>query len=72
MVTSFADGTKISFEQATVANATGMSVARRGMRGGDVGSLGLPIGVITAETVDTCAGGQIALGRGNDLDRWDA
>ncbi len=33
MVTSFADGTKISFEQAIVANATGMSVARRGMRG---------------------------------------
>ena len=31
MVTSFADGTKISFEQAIVANATGMSVARRGM-----------------------------------------
>jgi predicted homoserine dehydrogenase-like protein len=35
MVTSFADGTKISFEQATVANATGMSVSARGMRGGD-------------------------------------
>ena len=33
MVTSFADGTKISFEQATVANATGMTVARRGMLG---------------------------------------
>jgi predicted homoserine dehydrogenase-like protein len=33
MVTSFADGTKISFEQAIVANATGMSVAKRGMRG---------------------------------------
>jgi len=33
MVTSFADGTKISFEQAIVANATGMSVARRGMMG---------------------------------------
>lgn len=31
MVTSFADGTKISFEQAIVANATGMKVARRGM-----------------------------------------
>ena len=31
MVTSFADGTKISFEQAIVANATGMRVARRGM-----------------------------------------
>ena len=33
MVTSFADGTKISFEQALVANATGMTVARRGMYG---------------------------------------
>ncbi|MDI7862350.1 SAF domain-containing protein [Rhizobiaceae bacterium n13] len=33
MVTSFADGTKISFEQAIVANATAMSVARRGMLG---------------------------------------
>ena len=31
MVTSFADGTKISFEQAIVANATGMRCARRGM-----------------------------------------
>ncbi len=35
MVTSFADGTKISFEQAIVANATGMTVERRGMRGAD-------------------------------------
>ncbi len=33
MVTSFADGTKISFEQAIVANATGMKVAKRGMIG---------------------------------------
>jgi predicted homoserine dehydrogenase-like protein len=35
MVTSFADGTKISFEQAIVANATGMRVERRGMLGRD-------------------------------------
>ena len=35
MVTSFADGTKISFEQAIVANATGMTVAKRGMLGYD-------------------------------------
>ncbi len=35
MVTSFADGTKISMEQACVANATGMQVEMRGMRGGD-------------------------------------
>jgi predicted homoserine dehydrogenase-like protein len=33
MVTSFADGTKISFEQAVVANATGMTVGQRGMFG---------------------------------------
>lgn len=33
MVTSFADGSKISFEQAIVANATGMQVAKRGMHG---------------------------------------
>ncbi len=33
MVTSFADGTKIAFEQAIVANATGMCVAKRGMGG---------------------------------------
>lgn len=33
MVTSFADGSKISFEQAVVANALGMCVARRGMLG---------------------------------------
>src|SRR5687767_1487941 len=31
MVTSFADGSKVSFEQSVVANATGMTVARRGM-----------------------------------------
>lgn len=35
MVTSFADGTKISFEQAVVANATGMTVTQRGMIGRD-------------------------------------
>ena len=33
MVSSFADGTKISFEQAILANATGMRVAKRGMHG---------------------------------------
>ena len=35
MVTSFADGSKVSFEQAIVANATGMRVAKRGMLGYD-------------------------------------
>jgi predicted homoserine dehydrogenase-like protein len=34
MVTSFADGSKISFEQAIVANATGMIVRSRGMSRG--------------------------------------
>lgn len=33
MVTSFADGTKISFENATIANATGFKVGKRGMFG---------------------------------------
>jgi predicted homoserine dehydrogenase-like protein len=33
MVTSFADGTKISFEQAIVANALGFTIESRGMRG---------------------------------------
>jgi predicted homoserine dehydrogenase-like protein len=42
MVTSFADGTKISFEQAIVANATGMRVSRRGMHGPEV-EVGTPI-----------------------------
>ncbi len=35
MVTSFADGTKVSFEQALVANATGMTVHKRGMKAMD-------------------------------------
>jgi predicted homoserine dehydrogenase-like protein len=34
MVTSFADGSKISFEQAAVANATGFKVLSRGMSRG--------------------------------------
>jgi predicted homoserine dehydrogenase-like protein len=34
MVTSFADGTKISFEQSIVANATGFKVRSRGMSRG--------------------------------------
>lgn len=42
MVTSFADGTKISFENAIVANATGMRVAKRGMYG-PVVEAGTPI-----------------------------
>jgi predicted homoserine dehydrogenase-like protein len=42
MVTSFADGTKVSFEQALVANATGMRVGKRGMYGPTVAA-GMPI-----------------------------
>jgi len=33
MVTSFADGTKLSMEQAVIANATGFGVSKRGMHG---------------------------------------
>lgn len=33
MATNFADGTKVAFEQSCIANATGMSVAKRGMLG---------------------------------------
>jgi predicted homoserine dehydrogenase-like protein len=47
MVTSFADGSKISFEQAIVANGTGMRVAVRGMHGPTVAT-GTPI----QETMD--------------------
>ncbi len=36
MVTSFADGSKISFEQSIVANATGFKVLQRGMSRGKV------------------------------------
>lgn len=45
MVASFADGTKISFEQAIVANGCGMQVARRGMLGPDFsgGNPGAPL-----------------------------
>lgn len=35
MVTSFADGTKVSFEQAIVANAFGLTVPERGLYGWD-------------------------------------
>ena len=47
MVTSFADGTKISFENAIVANATGMRIAKRGMHGPVV-----PAGTPIQEAVD--------------------
>ncbi|HMG93981.1 MAG TPA: Gfo/Idh/MocA family oxidoreductase [Chryseolinea sp.] len=47
MVTSFADGTKISFEQAIVANATGMTIGQRGMYGPT-----LPSGTPLKEVLD--------------------
>src|SRR3546814_18777004 len=45
MVASFADGTKISFEQSVVANGTGFRVAKRGMLGPDfsTGDPGAPL-----------------------------
>jgi predicted homoserine dehydrogenase-like protein len=47
MVTSFADGSKVSFEQAVVANATGFKVLSRGMsRGLDYDGDVLKIGEI--------------------------
>jgi predicted homoserine dehydrogenase-like protein len=45
MVTSFADGTKISFEMAVVANAFGLSVSCRGMAGPTV-----PVGTHVQES----------------------
>lgn len=48
MVTSFADGSKISFEQAIVANATGMTIGRRGMFGPTVPA-GTPLGEVMAK-----------------------
>jgi predicted homoserine dehydrogenase-like protein len=47
MVTSFADGTKISFEQAVIANATGMRVGIRGMHGPTV-----PVGTNITDCAD--------------------
>jgi predicted homoserine dehydrogenase-like protein len=47
MVTSFADGSKISFEQAIVANAAGMRVGKRGMYGPTV-----PSGTFIKEAVN--------------------
>jgi len=48
MVTSFADGSKISYEQAIVANATNMKVGKRGMYGPTVPS-GTPISEVIDE-----------------------
>jgi predicted homoserine dehydrogenase-like protein len=55
MVTSFADGSKISFEQAVVANATGMRVGKRGMLGPSVPS-GTPLEQAIREYPDELLG----------------
>ena len=49
MATSFADGTKISFEMAIVANATGLRVAERGMRGPNASSVHDALELFAAE-----------------------
>ena len=59
MVTSFADGTKVSFEQAIVANATRMRVAQRGMYGPTV-----PAGTAIQESVNWFPLDEIAKGPG--------
>jgi predicted homoserine dehydrogenase-like protein len=51
MVTSFADGSKISFEQTIVANATGFTVLHRGMSRG-VSFDGSPLDLPTLYNVD--------------------
>lgn len=57
MVTSFADGTKISFEQAIVANATGMCVAQRGMIGyNHAGHVDELTGKFDVEELKVCGG----------------
>lgn len=49
MVTSFADGTKISMEMAVVANATGFKVGRRGMYGPRCGHVNEAPGLFPTE-----------------------
>lgn len=59
MVTSFADGSKISFEQAVVANGTGMGVSKRGMIGPTV-----PSGTLIDKTVDLFPVAELLKGNG--------
>jgi predicted homoserine dehydrogenase-like protein len=49
MATSFADGTKISFEMALVANATGLRVGTRGMYGPHCDSVHDAVGLFPAQ-----------------------
>ncbi len=59
MVTSFADGSKVSFEQAVVANATGMGVLKRGMIGPTVEA-----GTVIDKTVDLFPADELLSGNG--------
>ena len=59
MVTSFADGSKVSFEQAVVANATGMGVLKRGMIGPTVEP-----GTVIDKTVDLFPADELLSGNG--------
>jgi predicted homoserine dehydrogenase-like protein len=51
MATSFADGTKISFEMAIVANATGLRVGTRGMYGPHCDSVHDAVGLFPAQAL---------------------
>ncbi len=55
MITSFADGTKLSMEATIVANAAGLSVTRRGMEGHRCDHVGDVVGLFDAETLRTGA-----------------
>ena len=55
MITSFADGTKISMEMAVVANATGFRVATRGMHGPECKHVTEAAGLFSSE--EMLAGG---------------
>ncbi|WP_432708684.1 NAD(P)H-dependent oxidoreductase [Pedobacter sp.] len=59
MVASFADGSKISFEQAITANGTGMQVLKRGMKGPSV-----PVGTPLKEAVKLFTAEELVNGPG--------
>lgn len=57
MVTSFADGTKLNYEQVVVANATGMTVGQRGMYGPEFdGHVDDALGLFDAEAAIAAGG----------------
>lgn len=55
MITSFADGTKISMEMAVVANATGFKVGKRGMFGPQCDHVNEAAGLFPLEQLLDCA-----------------